>query len=132
MNYAFSVLNSFLLLFLAALIIPVTGLTQDEHNIPNKKTKENFDESWQFHKGDIAFKRVIQAGGQGGLTDVNVNALKADGSEVAVVRVAIQDSKGRVMPTADNLVQFSIEGPGKIIGTGNGNPSSHEPLITVK
>jgi len=24
-------------------------------------------------------------------------------------------------------VKFSIEGPGKIIGTGNGNPSSHEP-----
>ena len=25
------------------------------------------------------------------------------------------------------LVKFSIEGPGKIIGTGNGDPSSHEP-----
>ena len=31
------------------------------------------------------------------------------------------------MPTASNLVKFSIEGPGKIIGTGNGNPTSHEP-----
>ena len=43
------------------------------------------------------------------------------------MRVAIKDAKGRVVPTADNLVEFSIEGPGKIIGTGNGNPSSHEP-----
>jgi len=33
------------------------------------------------------------------------------------------------VPTASNLVKFSIEGPGKIIGTGNGNPSSHEPDI---
>ncbi len=32
-----------------------------------------------------------------------------------------------MVPTADNLVKFSIAGPGKIIGTGNGNPSSHEP-----
>jgi beta-galactosidase len=55
------------------------------------------------------------------------NTLKADGCDVAIIRVAIKDAKGRVVPTANNLVQFSIEGPGKIIGTGNGNPSSHEP-----
>ncbi|MEP6556305.1 MAG: beta-galactosidase GalA, partial [Ferruginibacter sp.] len=55
------------------------------------------------------------------------NILKADGCDVAVIRVAIKDAKGRVVPTANDLVQFSIEGPGKIIGTGNGNPSSHEP-----
>jgi beta-galactosidase len=55
------------------------------------------------------------------------NVLKADGTDVAVIRVAIKDAKGRVVPTAANLVKFSIECPGKIIGTGNGNPSSHEP-----
>lgn len=55
------------------------------------------------------------------------NTLKADGCDVAVIRVAIKDAKGRVVPTADNLVKFSIKGPGRIIGTGNGNPSSHEP-----
>ncbi len=31
------------------------------------------------------------------------------------------------MPTADNLIHFWLEGAGKIIGVGNGNPSSHEP-----
>jgi beta-galactosidase len=41
--------------------------------------------------------------------------------------VSIKDTKGRVVPTANNLVKFTIEGPGKIIGTGNGNPTSHEP-----
>ena len=30
------------------------------------------------------------------------------------------------MPTAGNEVQFTVEGPGEIIGVGNGNPSSHE------
>jgi beta-galactosidase len=57
----------------------------------------------------------------------DVTTLKADGSDVAIIKVAIRDAKGRLVPTAGNLVQFSIEGPGKIIGTGNGNPSSHEP-----
>ncbi len=55
------------------------------------------------------------------------NTLKADGCDVAVIRIAIKDDRGRVVPTADNLVKFSIEGPGRIIGTGNGNPCSHEP-----
>ena len=53
--------------------------------------------------------------------------IKADGCDVAVIKVIIKDAKGRVVPTAGNLVKFSIEGPGKIIGTGNGDPSSHEP-----
>ena len=55
------------------------------------------------------------------------STLKADGCDVAVIRVAIKDAKKRVVPTANNLVKFSLEGPGRIIGTGNGNPSSHEP-----
>ena len=43
-----------------------------EQAICSKRSKECFDFSWQFHKGDIAMKRVVQAGRQGGLTDVNV------------------------------------------------------------
>lgn len=53
--------------------------------------------------------------------------VKADGCEVSVVKVSILDSMDRVVPTADNEVVFTIEGEGKIIGVGNGNPSSHEP-----
>ena len=59
--------------------------------------------------------------------DSDVNTLKADGCDVAIIKVAIKDAKGRVVPTADNLVKFEIEGPGKIIGVANGNPNSHEP-----
>jgi len=33
----------------------------------------------------------------------------------------------RVVPTADNLVKFSIEGLGRILGVANENPNSHEP-----
>jgi len=36
-----------------------------------------------------------------------------------------------VVPTADNPVQFSLEGPGRIIGVGNGDPSCHEPDVYV-
>jgi len=53
----------------------------------------------------------------------------ADGQGVAVVTVAIADAQGRTVPTAGNLVRFSLEGPGRIIGVGNGDPSCHEPDV---
>ena len=54
------------------------------------------------------------------------STLKADRQDLAVVTVRIEDSKNRFVPTANNEILFSIEGPGRIIGVGNGDPSSHE------
>jgi len=53
--------------------------------------------------------------------------INADGEDVAVFTVAALDAKGRVVPVAGNKINFSIEGAGKIIGVGNGDPSCHEP-----
>jgi len=53
--------------------------------------------------------------------------LLADGDDVALVTVEVMDNQGLPVPTADNLVSFSITGPGKIVGIGNGDPISHEP-----
>lgn len=53
--------------------------------------------------------------------------LQADGEDVSVITVQVADVQGRVVPTADNLITFELTGPGKIIGVGNGDPSSHEP-----
>jgi len=55
------------------------------------------------------------------------SSIHADGEDVAVVTVSVLDDKGREIPDAENLVSFSINGEGSIIGVGNGNPSSHEP-----
>jgi len=54
-------------------------------------------------------------------------SIAADGRDAVPVRVSITDGQGRVVPTADNLVRFSVSGPARIMGVGNGNPSSHEP-----
>ncbi|MEO7934519.1 MAG: beta-galactosidase GalA [Chthoniobacterales bacterium] len=51
----------------------------------------------------------------------------ADGADVAVLTVQVADAKGRMIPTAGDAIAFEITGPGKIIGVGNGDPSSHEP-----
>ena len=51
----------------------------------------------------------------------------ADGEDISVINISVVDQQGREVPDADNKIKFSIAGPGKIIGVGNGDPSSHEP-----
>lgn len=53
-------------------------------------------------------------------------AINADGEDVALVTVAVLDDKDRVVPIADNEITFELTGLGKVIGVGNGDPSSHE------
>jgi beta-galactosidase len=53
--------------------------------------------------------------------------LLADEEDVSVVEVQVVDSAGRPVPTASSDVKFSVTGPGRIAGVGNGDPSSHEP-----
>jgi beta-galactosidase len=53
--------------------------------------------------------------------------INADGEDVAVFTVAALDAQGRVVPVAQNKIAFAIEGAGKILGVGNGDPSCHEP-----
>ncbi|HOK50844.1 MAG TPA: beta-galactosidase GalA [Bacteroidales bacterium] len=59
------------------------------------------------------------------ITDKTV--LRNDRQDVTVINITTVDSKGRVVPTAQNDIYFSIEGPVRIIGVGNGDPASHEP-----
>ncbi|WP_055562957.1 DUF4982 domain-containing protein [Hymenobacter sp. AT01-02] len=53
-------------------------------------------------------------------------ALQADGEDLAVVTVAVTDRRNLTVPTANEDITFSINGPGRIIGVGNGNPTSRE------
>jgi beta-galactosidase len=57
----------------------------------------------------------------------NQTVISADGRDLSIITVQVTDKNKLHVPTADNDVTFSIEGPGKIIGVGNGNPTSHEP-----
>jgi len=53
-------------------------------------------------------------------------SLKGDGIDAMPVTVKVLDKKGRALADANLKVTFSISGPGKIIGLGNGDPNSHE------
>jgi beta-galactosidase len=47
--------------------------------------------------------------------------------EYTLIKTAIVDAQGRTVPTADNIVSYTIAGPGTISGVSAGNPSSHDP-----
>jgi beta-galactosidase len=51
----------------------------------------------------------------------------ADGKDAAVINVSVVDKEGREVPNANQLIKFILTGDAKIIGVGNGDPSSHEP-----
>ncbi|MGA2748303.1 MAG: beta-galactosidase GalA [Verrucomicrobiota bacterium] len=57
----------------------------------------------------------------------HTSTIKADGEDVSVIAVQANDETGRFVPTGSNEIRFQIAGPGRIIGVGNGDPSSHEP-----
>jgi beta-galactosidase len=67
---------------------------------------------------DVAYKIVLTT---------DRKTIMADGKDATVVNVTVVDKKGREVPDALNLIAFTISSQGKIIGVGNGDPSSHEP-----
>jgi beta-galactosidase len=58
---------------------------------------------------------------------LDYDGMGADGRRIVVVTVEASDSQGRRVPDAGTLVGFSVLGPARILGVGNGDPSSLEP-----
>jgi len=82
-----------------------------------------------FKGGRLAAEAKLETTGAPAAVHLKADrpSIDADGEDVAVVTVSVTDSQGRVMPVAGNEVAFELEGPGRIIGVGNGDPSCHEP-----
>lgn len=52
------------------------------------------------------------------------NLIKSDGEDMVFVTVRILDEMGNLCPNSENLIEFELEGEGKIIAVGNGNPAT--------
>jgi beta-galactosidase len=107
-----------------------------------KKTMErNGHLEWQvpYAPGKLEAKGTSQGkslsavrettGGPAGIAlDPDRSSLTADGADLAWVGVSVVDDQGRVVPTAGNMVRFSVKGPGIVLGVGNGDPTCHESV----
>jgi beta-galactosidase len=54
--------------------------------------------------------------------------IQADGLDLSFVTVRVLDKGGVIVPRADNHIRFAIDGPGEIVATDNGDPTSFEPF----
>lgn len=82
-----------------------------------------------YKKGKEVMKTVVETTGETEALQLigDKTSLKANGEDLVVVTVKVNDAKGLTVPTAEENITFTVEGPGKIIGVGNGNSASHEP-----
>jgi beta-galactosidase len=46
-----------------------------------------------------------------------------DGRDLSFFTLTVQDSNGIMVPRANNLIHFSVSGPGEIVATDNGDPT---------
>jgi beta-galactosidase len=52
--------------------------------------------------------------------------LLADGKDISVINITVLDKDGREVSDANKMIDFKLFGDAKIIGVGNGDPSSHQ------
>ena len=105
-----------------------------------KKTGDDLHVSWRvkYEPGKIqaisksngitVLKEEIRTAGSPAKIELwpDRKTLQADGQDLCFVTVRILDADGNLVPRAENLVNFAIEGEGTIAGVDNGNPVSHE------
>ena len=80
--------------------------------------------------GKVILTREIHTAGKPAriILSADRDTIHADGRDLSFVTVKVVDSKGNMVPHADNLVHFHLSGDGFIAGVGNGNETDHEPF----
>lgn len=53
-------------------------------------------------------------------------AIQSNGQDLSYITIELEDASGVCNPKAENLVQFTLQGPGAIAAVGNANPVSIE------
>ena len=56
------------------------------------------------------------------------STLQSGGHDIAILNVKVVDKNGIVVPNADDQLHIEVVN-GTVVGTGNGNPNSHEPDV---
>ena len=108
-----------------------------------KKTGEDFRLVWDNVKYAPGVVRVVAyKNGKQWATDevattgaasklnltVNRTSITSDGSDLAYITAKIQDKNGLTVPRSKHMLKFSIEGPGEIVTTDNGDATSFVPF----
>jgi len=75
----------------------------------------------------VATDTLKTAGAAAGLTmKADRASITADGRDLSYVEVDIVDAQGVIVPQAKDQVDFTISGPGAIVGLDGGDPTNHD------
>lgn len=82
-----------------------------------------------YIQGSVVARKIVETTGAPAAIRLmpDRTQLLADGQDTVPIAVAVVDSMGRVVPTADSMISFEVSGSGVNAGVGNGDPSCHEP-----
>ena len=87
-----------------------------------------------IEKGKTVCSHQLQTAGKA--TQIHLIAdrktIRADGRDLCNIEVKVTDEQGILVPGADHLINFTIQGPGNIIGVDNGDVTSMEPYKAGK
>jgi len=81
------------------------------------------------HKdGKVVCEYILQTAGPASRIELlpDMTKIHADGKDISHIEFRIVDYKGVLVPDAEHEVVFEVDGPGNIIGIGNGNLNSLE------
>jgi beta-galactosidase len=56
--------------------------------------------------------------------------IRGDGTDLVFVTATIEDATGLTVPRAHDRIAFSVDGPGRIVATDNGDPTSMVPFTS--
>lgn len=112
----------------------------NKRSLGRKKMEKNGHLDWVVPYAPGILEAIGYKGGKRVLSDVvkttgapaalqlsaHKTTLVADRQDIAMITVAAVDKSRLPVPTAGNEITFRVQGPGKIIGVGNGDPTSLE------
>jgi beta-galactosidase len=81
-----------------------------------------------YNRGRVVARDMRETSGFAYAVRLTVDRRLAKAREVVIANAMVVDARGRSVPTADNLLRFTVSG-GDVIGVGNGNPNSLEPDV---
>jgi len=131
-------------LFLNGQSLGRKDMKKDSHLAWNVKYAPGVIEARGYKNGKVVMTAKRETTGPAAKLALSADRteISADGEDVAMFAVEVQDAQGRVVPIADNQVSFRllreggtvgignagyrIHGEGRAIGVGNGDPTSHE------
>jgi beta-galactosidase len=101
---------------------------RDSHVAWNVKYAPGTLEARGFKDGKqvMTAKRETTGGAAKLVVTSDRKTISADGEDVVMIAVEVQDAQGRTVPITKNEVAFRVTGAGKLLGVGNGDPTDQD------